>query len=67
MRELVDAVTEMVPGAKIELRPGVNPRGNPPDNYLDLSRIKEDLGFTPRYPIDRGVADYIGWLQTHPL
>jgi UDP-glucose 4-epimerase len=67
MRELVDAVTEMVPNAKIELKPGENPRGNPPANHLDLSRAKEDLGFAPSYPIDRGVADYISWLQNHPL
>jgi UDP-glucose 4-epimerase len=67
MQELVDAVKEMVPDAKVEVRPGVNPRGNPPDNYLDLTRVKEDLGFTPRYPIDQGVADYVSWLQNHPL
>ncbi len=67
MQELVDAVKEMVPDAKIEVKPGANPRGNPPGNYLDLTRAKDDLGFTPSYPIDRGVADYITWLRNHPL
>jgi len=67
MQEVADAVLEMVPDAKIPLQPGENARGNPPDNYLDLTRAKEELGFTPRYPIDRGVADYITWLRGHPV
>jgi UDP-glucose 4-epimerase len=66
MQELADAVHEMVPDARIELKPGANPAGNPKDNYLDLTRAREDLGFTPRYPVERGIPDYIAWLQSHP-
>jgi UDP-glucose 4-epimerase len=66
MQEVADAVLETIPTAKAELKPGSNPRGNPKDNYLELSRVKEEFGFTPRFPIERGVPDYIDWLRTHP-
>jgi nucleoside-diphosphate-sugar epimerase len=67
MQELAEAVMAAAPEARIELQPGENPRGNPPDNYLSLDRVKEEFGFTPRYPIvERGIADYIAWLRTHP-
>jgi UDP-glucose 4-epimerase len=63
MQDLADAVREMVPDARIELKPGANPAGNPPANYLDLTRLKDEFGFAPRYPIERGIPDYITWLQ----
>jgi nucleoside-diphosphate-sugar epimerase len=33
-----------------------NPRGP-----LDISRIREDVGFSPEFDIDRGLADYQKW------
>jgi UDP-glucose 4-epimerase len=65
MQELVDAVMKAAPDARIELEPGEGPSGNPPDNYLDLSRLKDEFGFEPRYPVERGIPDYIDWLRTH--
>jgi UDP-glucose 4-epimerase len=56
----------MVPDAKIELRPGSSPGNDSKDAYLDLTRVKEEFGFAPRYPVERGIPDYINWLQTHP-
>jgi UDP-glucose 4-epimerase len=64
-QELADAVRGVISDAKVELKPGANPRGNPPDNYLDLSRVKEEFGFTPAYPIEKGIPDYLAWLDTH--
>jgi nucleoside-diphosphate-sugar epimerase len=67
MQELAEAVMAAAPEARIELQPGANPRGNPADNYLDLTRVKDEFGYTPRYPIvEKGIADYIAWLRTHP-
>jgi UDP-glucose 4-epimerase len=65
MQELVDAVMKAAPDARIELKPGANPNGNPANNYLDLTRVKDEFGFEPRYPIERGLPDYIEWLKTH--
>lgn len=33
--------------------------------YLDISRIKAELGFTPQYDLNRGVKAYFDWLRTH--
>ncbi len=65
MQELADAVRSVVSDAKIQLQPGQNPRGNPRDNYLDLSRVKDEFGFTPSYPVEKGMPDYIRWLGSH--
>ncbi|MGH9055471.1 MAG: NAD-dependent epimerase/dehydratase family protein [Acidimicrobiales bacterium] len=32
--------------------------------YMDLTRIAE-VGFSPRYDIISGIADYAGWLRSH--
>jgi UDP-glucose 4-epimerase len=65
-QELAEAVIAAAPEARIELQPGENPNGNPADNYLDLSRIKDEFGYEPQYPIlERGIPDYIDWLRTH--
>jgi nucleoside-diphosphate-sugar epimerase len=66
MRELAEAVMAAAPDARIELQPGENPKGNPEDHYLDLSRVKDEFGYEPQYPIvEKGIADYISWLKTH--
>ncbi len=63
--ELASAVNKAVPGAKIALPPG---RSAPPkpNNYMDLSRIRRDAGYEPRYDVERGVAEYIAWLRDNP-
>ena len=66
VQALVDAVRTVVPDARIEVRPGRSPAGTPPDNYLDLSRAKEDFGWAPKLPIEKGIPDYVEWLRSHP-
>lgn len=66
VRELAEAVRSVETDARIQLQPGANPRGNPKDNYLDLTRLKDEFGFAPRYPVERGIPDYIVWLRSHP-
>ena len=63
---LVAAVKEMAPDTKIQLQPGANPRGGPGNPTLDLSKSREDFGYQPQYNVERGVAEYIEWLKTHP-
>jgi UDP-glucose 4-epimerase len=64
-QEMADAVRSRVPDAKIELKPGANPN-QPADNYLDLSRMKDEFGWEPQFPaVPNGLPDYIDWLQTH--
>jgi UDP-glucose 4-epimerase len=61
-RELVDAIREVVPDFQAEL-----PAGGDADNrFMDLSRISSELGYKPKYGVERGLADYIDWLKSHP-
>jgi UDP-glucose 4-epimerase len=66
MQELADAVMAAAPEARIELKPGQNPTGAPANNYLDMTRVKAEFGFEPRFPIEKGIPDYIEWLRSHP-
>ena len=64
-RQLAGAVEEVVPGARLELRPGRQggTGGNP---YLDISRLVEDTGFAPAFDVRAAVADYVAWRTEHP-
>lgn len=67
IQQLLNAAMEVIPGAFVSAssEPGSSRRG--PDNYLDMTRVKNDLGYVPMYDVRAGVADYIRWLQTHSL
>jgi UDP-glucose 4-epimerase len=62
--EVVDAINAAVPAANITLPKGRNP-DRPPDNYLDITQLREDTGFQPEYDVERGVPDYVDWLRNH--
>ncbi len=64
-REFAEAVRNGAPNTQINLQSGNGPRHRP-DAYLDISRIKEDVGYEPQYGLERGVAEYIDWLRSHP-
>jgi len=64
--EFVEAVKTVVPDAQISLQPGRNPRHRP-NAYMDITRLKEDVSYKPQYDIKRGIEEYIGWLQNHPI
>ncbi len=60
--ELAAAVNAAVPGARLGLPPGRNAQAKA-NNYMDLSRIRHDVGYEPRYDIERGIAEYAEWLR----
>ena len=37
-----------------------------PNTYMEITRIKEEVGYRPQYDIKRGVEEYIDWLRSHP-
>jgi UDP-glucose 4-epimerase len=65
--EIVAAIDAAVPGA--ELPAGVRNPGPIVDasGHMDITRISEEFGFAPRHTIESGIADYVGWLATHPV
>ena len=33
---------------------------------MDLSRISTELGYQPEFGVERGLAEYVDWVRTHP-
>jgi UDP-glucose 4-epimerase len=64
-REFVEVVKKAAPSITVDLPPGRGPRYRP-NAYLDISRLKQDVGYRPQYTIERAVVDYIDWLKKYP-
>ncbi len=66
--EAATIVREQIPGAEIEIGPGVSEleagdlknRGR-----LSVSLAERDLGFTPRFNLEKGLEDYIGQFRAY--
>jgi UDP-glucose 4-epimerase len=67
-KQIAEAVEKAIPGATVgaALKPGRGP-GYTVDRYMDLSRIKADVGYEPQYTLERGIAEYADWLRTHDI
>jgi len=64
--EFVAAVNAAKPAANIAIQDGRSPSYRA-DARLDVSRARDELGFTPAYTHETAVADYIAWLEAgHP-
>jgi nucleoside-diphosphate-sugar epimerase len=61
-QDLVEAIREVVPEFEVELPPG----GDSRDRYMDLSRTTAETGYKPKIGVERGLAEYVSWLKTHP-
>jgi UDP-glucose 4-epimerase len=62
--KIVETITKIVPNADLPLQPGSAPNAVP-DAYQDISQAGADVGYQPAYDIEKAVAEYIPWLQTH--
>jgi nucleoside-diphosphate-sugar epimerase len=67
--ETVAALAHLVPALKVEWRPqDPSPwlsAGNVPRGPLSCDRLRQDLGWQPRYDLDSGLAGYLEWLRRH--
>lgn len=65
-RQVVEALYRVAPDARdiLKIDPATLP-DEPGNQYLDTSRIKADLGWSPRFDIDSMLADYIAWLRNN--
>jgi nucleoside-diphosphate-sugar epimerase len=65
--DLLDAAAKAVPGAVLpeEIRETTPP--TPGSNHMDVSRVCEEFGFTPRFSVEDGIRDYAEWLADHEL
>ena len=66
LNDMAAAVRRHIPGADIEIGPGLNFLNSPYPmcSVYDVSRARDELGFKPRFDIDSGVADYVATLKT---
>jgi UDP-glucose 4-epimerase len=62
-KEVVAAIAQAIPGTRIELPAGYDPRGPGRAVYLDTTRLREDTGYEPASTIESAVADYVAWLR----
>ena len=64
-KQIFEAIKRSIPTAICSsLIPGRSAGANPPNPVMDLSRIKEDVGYEPKYNIDMGMGDYINHLRS---
>jgi UDP-glucose 4-epimerase len=65
LSDIAAVVRRRLPRAVIEIGPGDNFLGMPypPHGVYDVTRARNELGFTPEYEIDRAIADYIASLE----
>jgi len=63
MREIVETINDLVPGARLSIGPGPMKFGDRIDvvrkGALNISRAREELGYEPRYDVRSGLAAYI--------
>jgi nucleoside-diphosphate-sugar epimerase len=60
--DVVGAVRMLFPGMKVEIEPGTPPKNK--GHAMDISRASEMLGWTPRFSVAEGFADYLRELKS---
>ena len=67
VREVLDAIAEAWPGTQVRVTPNTvhNPNLDPTRirGPLEVVRLREELGFRPRFDIRSGIAGYAAWLR----
>ncbi len=65
MREFAQAVRRVIPGAAIDVAPGLDYYGSgiPYYSVYDISRARKELGFEPRFDLEAGVHDYVATMR----
>jgi UDP-glucose 4-epimerase len=64
VREVLSAV-ERVTGKKMNIVEGSRREGDPAILVADISRIKHELGWKPKYDMEKMVADEYAWTHAH--
>ncbi|WP_432948717.1 NAD-dependent epimerase/dehydratase family protein [Kribbella sp. CA-253562] len=64
-RDLTAALEAITPGPQVPPRPERD--SDPGDKpYLDITRLTEETGFSPRFDAAAAVADYVAWRRKNP-
>lgn len=65
MEDIAQIVARQLPGARITLEPGIDVLGYRREQ-LDISAAARDLGWTPAFDLERGIAAYTDHLRREP-
>lgn len=57
LHDVAGVVRELVPGAVMEIGPGLLPAKH--NCALDITRARTELGYEPKYPLREGIADWL--------
>jgi UDP-glucose 4-epimerase len=60
--EIVTAIKQSMPDFQVDLPPG----GSEAPTFMDLTRTTSEIGYRPKYGVERGITEYLEWLRTHP-
>jgi UDP-glucose 4-epimerase len=65
MRQFAHAIGRVIPGAVLEVGPGLDYYGSgiPYYSVYDITRARTELGFQPRFDLEAGVRDYITTME----
>ena len=68
LADLAREVRKYFPKTVIEIGPGIDYLMDQRSHYgiLDITRAREELGFIPEFPLEKGVEEYIRNLDGHP-
>ena len=62
---VAEAISAAAPGVNFELQPGKSPSARP-DPFMDNTRIREEVGYEPKYTIGPAIAEYVEWMRATP-
>jgi nucleoside-diphosphate-sugar epimerase len=63
LSEMAQIVADHFPGIKINYLPKDNLM--PERGTLSIEKAKNLVGYNPQFPLEKGLAKYIGWYRTH--
>jgi len=65
LRDVAAAIRKEIPGAEIEVGPGLHYLGHGKRLYavFDINRAHTELGYSPGFTLNEGVADYIATMR----
>jgi nucleoside-diphosphate-sugar epimerase len=65
LKDFARIIKKHIPKAQMEIGDGLNFYGfpYPATGVYDITRAKTELGYTPQYDLERGIADYLATLK----
>lgn len=62
LQDFARVLRRTIPNADIEIGPGRSP-----SSIYDISRARQELGYSPQFDLEKGIADYLETLRRHKL